>query len=262
MRCQKLAQSQVSPPPLGEVSCQRHDGEGSPPALPHSPCAGAAGTLPPPLTNAAERGTIEIEKESLPVRRLARFIYYLEKVADSLAGRLLFHAFEQFHHQCNDDSEYHQHNGEQLKITHEVTLPSTRLPTGGYVNRKSRLPGKGQPPENSVQAVLPVDCASSLLVPFLGRLPHGIPCTSRIADISMDCNRTFGGGEEAPSHNTKGHPGRNWVPFFFARRGELARKNFARAAPISPIQLLAFLPIFCYTNRLRIFLGRAPLWLS
>ena len=104
-----------------------------------------AGTLPPPLTNAAERGTIEIEKESLPVRRLARFIYYLEKVADSLAGRLLFHAFEQFHHQCDDDSEYHQHNGEQLKITHEVTLPSTRLPTGGYVNRKFRLPGKGQP---------------------------------------------------------------------------------------------------------------------
>ena len=39
-----------------------------------------------------------------------------------------------------------------------------------------------------LQAVLPVDCASSLLVPFLGRLPHGIPCTSRIADISMDCN--------------------------------------------------------------------------
>ena len=104
---------------------------------------------PSPLTNAAEHGTIEIEKESLPVRRLARFIYYLEKVADSLAGRLLFHVFEQFHHQCNDDSEYHQHNGEQLKITHEVTLPSTRLPTGGYVNRKSRLPGKGQPPENS-----------------------------------------------------------------------------------------------------------------
>ena len=144
--------------------------------------------MPTPLTNAAERGTIEIEKESLPVRRLARFIYYLEKVADSLAGRLLFHAFEQFHHQCNDDSEYHQHNGEQLKITHEVTLPSTRLPTGGYVNRKFRLPGKGQPPENSLQAVLPVDCASSLLVPFLGRLSHGIPCTSRIADISMDCN--------------------------------------------------------------------------
>ena len=29
MRRQKLAQSLVSPPPLGEVSCQRHDGEGS-----------------------------------------------------------------------------------------------------------------------------------------------------------------------------------------------------------------------------------------
>ena len=80
----------------------------------------------------------------------------------------------------------------ELKITHEVTLPSTRLPIGGYVNRKFRLPGKGQPPENSLQAVLPVDCASSLLVPFLGRLPHGSPCTSRIADISMDCNRAFG----------------------------------------------------------------------
>ena len=26
---QKFAESQVSPPPLGEVSCQRHDGEGS-----------------------------------------------------------------------------------------------------------------------------------------------------------------------------------------------------------------------------------------
>ena len=34
-------------------------------------CKGAAGTLPPPLTNAAERGTIEIEKESLPVRRFS-----------------------------------------------------------------------------------------------------------------------------------------------------------------------------------------------
>ena len=145
-----------------------------------------AGTLPTPLTNAAERGTIEIEKESLPVRRLARFIYYLEKVADSLAGRLLFHAFEQFHHQCNNDSEYHQHNGEQLKITHEVTLPSTRLPTGGYVNRKFRLPGKGQPPENSgfalakmqserLQAVLPVDCASSLLCTVSWQTPAWYP---------------------------------------------------------------------------------------
>ena len=63
-----------------------------------------------------------------------------------MAGRLLFHAFEQFHHQCNNDSEYHQHNGEQLKITHEVTLPSTRLPIGGYVNRKVSLPGEDQPP--------------------------------------------------------------------------------------------------------------------
>ena len=46
-----------------------------------------AGSLPPPLTNAAERGTIEIEKESLPVRRLAQVMKLLyEKVADSLDG--------------------------------------------------------------------------------------------------------------------------------------------------------------------------------
>ena len=127
--------------PAGE-SAPAGGGEGEVPAAPSHGLRGSAGTLPPPLTNAAERGTIEIEKESLPVSRLARFIYYLEKVADSLAGRLLFHAFEQFHHQCNNDSEYHQHNGEQLKITHEVTLPSTRLPIGGYVNRKFRLPGR------------------------------------------------------------------------------------------------------------------------
>ena len=93
-----------------------------------------------------------------------------------------------------------------------------------------------------LQAVLPVGCEAAYFVPFLGRLPHGIPCTSRIADISMDCNRTFGDGEEAPSHNTKGHPGRNWVPFFFARRGELARKNFARAAPIPPSSFLPSSP--------------------
>ena len=43
--------------------------------------------MPPPLTNAAERGTIEIEKESLPVRRLAQVMKLLyEKVADSLDG--------------------------------------------------------------------------------------------------------------------------------------------------------------------------------
>ena len=41
--------------------------------------------MPSPLTNAAERGTIEIEKESLPVRRLAQVMKLLyEKVADSL----------------------------------------------------------------------------------------------------------------------------------------------------------------------------------
>ena len=47
---------------------------------------------PPPLTNAAERGTIEIEKESLPVRRLAQVMKLLyEKVAAILGrGRLLF----------------------------------------------------------------------------------------------------------------------------------------------------------------------------
>ena len=34
VRYQKLAQSQVSPPPLGEVSCLWHDGEGTPLARP------------------------------------------------------------------------------------------------------------------------------------------------------------------------------------------------------------------------------------
>ena len=37
VRYQKLAQSQASPPPLGEVSCLRHDGEGS--GKPPSRCA-------------------------------------------------------------------------------------------------------------------------------------------------------------------------------------------------------------------------------
>ena len=95
--------------------------------------------MPSPLTNAAERGTIEIEKESLPVRRLARFIYYLEKVADSLAGRLLFHAFEQFHHQCNDDSEYHHHQGENFKVTQSSPSLLHSFPSvWGYVNRGFR----------------------------------------------------------------------------------------------------------------------------
>ena len=58
-------------------------------------CKGAAGTLPPPLTNAAERGTIEIEKESLPVRRLAQVMKLLyEKVADSLDGAATFSCLE------------------------------------------------------------------------------------------------------------------------------------------------------------------------
>ena len=38
VRYQKLAQSQVSPPPLGEVSCLWHDGEGTP--LARSPAPG------------------------------------------------------------------------------------------------------------------------------------------------------------------------------------------------------------------------------
>ena len=72
--------------PAGE-SAPAGGGEGEVPALPRSPYEGAAGTLPPPLTNAAERGTIEIEKESLPVRRLAQVMKLLyEKVADSLDG--------------------------------------------------------------------------------------------------------------------------------------------------------------------------------
>ena len=43
---------------------------------------------------------LEIEKESLPVRRLAQFtIYFLEKVVRILGrGRLLFRVSEEFHH--------------------------------------------------------------------------------------------------------------------------------------------------------------------
>ena len=40
VRYQKLAQSQVSPPPLGEVSCLWHDGEGNPP--PARTCTGGS----------------------------------------------------------------------------------------------------------------------------------------------------------------------------------------------------------------------------
>ena len=59
-----------------------------------------------------------------------------EKVADSLAGRLLFHVSEKFYHQGNDDRKDHHHDGEQLKITHKVTLPSTRLPAGGLCKQR------------------------------------------------------------------------------------------------------------------------------
>ena len=38
VRCQKFAQSQLSPPPLGEVSCLWHDGEGNPLAPRTHPC--------------------------------------------------------------------------------------------------------------------------------------------------------------------------------------------------------------------------------
>ena len=65
----------------------KEGGEGEVPAAPSHGLRGSAGTLPTPLTNAAERGTIEIEKESLPVRRLAQVMKLLyEKVADSLDG--------------------------------------------------------------------------------------------------------------------------------------------------------------------------------
>ena len=57
-------------------------------------CKGAAGTLPPPLTNAAERGTIEIEKESLPVRRLAQFMYYLRSSRNPWTGAATFSCLE------------------------------------------------------------------------------------------------------------------------------------------------------------------------
>ena len=82
-------------PPRGEPSLASPFGGGAPagggegevPAAPSHGLRGSAGTLPTPLTNAAERGTIEIEKESLPVRRLAQVMKLLyEKVADSLDG--------------------------------------------------------------------------------------------------------------------------------------------------------------------------------
>ena len=76
----------ASPEPAGE-SAPAGGGEGEVPAAPSHGLRGSAGGLPPPLTNAAERGTIEIEKESLPVRRLAQVMKLLyEKVADSLDG--------------------------------------------------------------------------------------------------------------------------------------------------------------------------------
>ena len=53
----------------------------------------AGGGLPPPLTNAAERDTIEIEKESLPVRRLAQISFYLRKSSRYLAGATTFSCF-------------------------------------------------------------------------------------------------------------------------------------------------------------------------
>ena len=56
-------------------------------------CKGAAGTLPFPLTNAAERDTIEIEKESLPVRRLAQFMYYLRSSRNPWTGAATFSCF-------------------------------------------------------------------------------------------------------------------------------------------------------------------------
>ena len=46
VRYQKLAQSQVSPPPLGEVSCQRHDGEGEVLVAPSHGLCRSAGRLP------------------------------------------------------------------------------------------------------------------------------------------------------------------------------------------------------------------------
>ena len=56
-------------------------------------CKGAAGTLPFPLTNATERDTIEIEKESLPVRRLAQFMYYLRSSRNPWTGAATFSCF-------------------------------------------------------------------------------------------------------------------------------------------------------------------------
>ena len=52
------------------------------------------------LTIPIASSILEIEKESLPVRRLAQFtIYFLEKVVRILGrGRLLFRVSEEFHH--------------------------------------------------------------------------------------------------------------------------------------------------------------------
>ena len=77
----------------------------------------------PQLTSPLFGAIMEIERE--PAGKTAgpgNLNTTYEKVADSLAGRLLFHAFEQFYHQCDNDCKNHQHNGEHLKVTHK--LPS------------------------------------------------------------------------------------------------------------------------------------------
>ena len=68
-------------------------GEGEVPAAPSHGLCGNVDGLPPPLTNVAERGTIEIEKESLPVRRLAQISFYLRKSSRYLAGATTFSCF-------------------------------------------------------------------------------------------------------------------------------------------------------------------------
>ena len=78
--------------PAGE-SAPAGGGEGEVPAAPSHGLRGSAGILPTPLTNAAERGTIEIEKESLPVRRLAQISFYLRKSSRYLAGATTFSCF-------------------------------------------------------------------------------------------------------------------------------------------------------------------------
>ena len=86
MALRKLLVAHILGSPFGGAVAVRRL-RGQPASASTQPMRGSRWHLAPPLTNAAERGTIEIEKESLPVRRLAQVMKLLyEKVADSLDG--------------------------------------------------------------------------------------------------------------------------------------------------------------------------------